>query len=259
VSAPIALIGVAEKGYASFELSLRAAGGHSSMPPPHGALGRLAAAIVRLEDEPMPAELRGPAAAMIDRLTPEMGFGPRLALANRWLLDPLIVRVLARHPASNAIVRTTTAPTMFAAGTADNVLAARARAVVNFRILPGDTVADVEAHIRAVMGDPDIEVACVDRCWEPSPPSPTHGPGWDHLQAAIAWSWPDAVVSPSLVVGATDARYYVAVTDRVYRFAPLRLDDRERERLHGTDERIALENLERAVKFYQWVVLTATR
>lgn len=259
VVAPVALVGIAEKGVASFELTLHAEGGHSSMPPTHGAIGRLGAAITRLEDAQMPGELRGAAAAMIDRLTPEMGFAARLALANRWLLDPLIVRALARHPASNAIVRTTTAPTIFEAGSADNVLAANARAIVNFRVLPGDTVADVEAHIRGVVDDDAIAVRCVDRCWDPSPTSPMQGPGWDHLHSAIAWIWPEAIVSPSLVVGATDARYYTGLTDRVYRFLPIRMNDVDRRRLHGTDERVALVDIDRAVRFYQTVVLTATR
>lgn len=259
VAVPVALVGISEKGMASFELTLRAEGGHSSMPPPHGAIGRLAAAVVRLEDTPMPAELRGAAAAMLDRLTPEMSFAARLALANRWLLDPLVVRGLARHPASNAIVRTTTAPTIFTAGSADNVLAAQARAVVNFRVLPGDTIADVEAHIRAVVADDEIAVRCLERCWDPSPTSPTQGPGWDDLQAAIGWTWPDALISPSLVVAATDARHYVGLTDRVYRFAPMRLTDVDRKRLHGTDERVAIEDVARAVRFYQALLLTATR
>lgn len=259
VSGLVALVGIAEKGMASFELSLHADGGHSSMPPRRTAIGRLAAAITRLEDRPMPAELRGPAAAMFDRLTPEMGLAARLALANRWLLDPLIVRGLALHPASNAIVRTTTAPTIFAAGSADNVLAANARAVVNFRVLPGDTVADVEAHIRDVVDDDAIAVACMERCWDPSPVSPTQGPGWDHIHAAIAWTFPGAVISPSLVIAATDARYYAGLTDRVYRFAPIHLTDVDRRRLHGTDERVAVADIARAVRFYQALLLTATQ
>lgn len=259
VSVPVALVGISEKGLASFELTLQVEGGHSSMPPPHGAIGRLAAAVVRLEASQMPAELRGAAAAMLERLTPEMGFGARLALANRWILDPLVVRGLTRHPASNAMVRTTTAPTIFAAGSADNVLAAQARAVVNFRVLPGDTLADVEAHIRRVVDDADIAVKCLERCWEPSPTSPVSGPGWEHVTSAIAWTWPEAVVSPSLVVAATDARHYTGLTEHVYRFAPLRLDDTDRKRLHGTDERVAVEDVGRAVRFYQALLVAATR
>lgn len=259
VAKPVALVGIAEKGAASLELSVIGEGGHSSMPPRGGAIARLAAAVVRLDQSPMPAALRGPAAAMVDRLTPELGFAARLALANRWLLGPAVTWVLSRHPASNAIVRTTTAPTIFAAGTADNVLAAHARAVVNFRILPGETVQDVVAHAIDVVDDDAITIRCLDHCWDPSPVSPDAGEGWDEIAAAIAWSWPDAVVSPSLVVGATDARHYGGISDRVYRFLPIRLDDVDRKRLHGTDERIAVADLGRAVAFYAALLTASTR
>lgn len=259
VTRPVALVGIAEKGAASLELTVVAEGGHSSMPPRGGAIARLAAAVVRLDESPMPASLRGPAAAMIDRLTPELGFAARLALANRWLLGPAVTRVLSSHPASNAIVRTTTAPTIFAAGSADNVLAAHARAVVNFRILPGETVQDVIDHAVHVIDDDAVTVRCLDHCWDPSPVSPDAGEGWDDIAAAIAWTWPDALVSPSLVVGATDARHYAGISDRVYRFLPIRLDDVDRKRLHGTDERIAVADVGRAVAFYAALLTATTR
>lgn len=87
------------------------------------------------------------------------------------------------------------------------MLAAHARAVFNFCVLPCDTVADGMVHIRDVLDDDAIAVKCLDR-WDPSPTSPAHGPGWGHVQATIAWLWPDAIVSPSLVLAATDARHY---------------------------------------------------
>jgi carboxypeptidase PM20D1 len=257
IESPIAFVGVAEKGHASLELVATGEGGHSSMPPPGGAIARLSEAIVRLEREPMPADLRDPAAQMIDRLAPEQTFVARLVLANRWMFDPLVERFLGGHPATNAIVRTTTAPTIFDAGTADNVLASRARAVVNFRVLPGETVADVEAHVRDVTDGLEIEVQCVDKCWDPSPVSRTQGEGWDTVGRAIGWTWPDVIISPSLVVGATDARHYAAVADDSYRFLPLRMLDTDRKRLHGTDERIAIANLHAAVRFYMSVIVDA--
>jgi carboxypeptidase PM20D1 len=250
ITRPVALIGIAEKGLASFELTTHAEGGHSSMPRKNGAIVRLARALVRIEEHPMPAALRGPAREMLDRLTPELGFGPRLALANLWLLESPLRWVLARNPATDAILRTTTAPTVLAAGSADNVLAANARAVVNFRILPGDTVDDVEAHLHEVIDDDAVEVQCTARCWNPSPTSRTDSAAYAALERAILWTWPDAVVAPSLVVGATDARHYAAVADDVYRFLPLRLTEVDRARLHGTDERVAIADLHAAVRFY---------
>ncbi len=256
IAAPIALVGIGEKGHASFEMVAQGEGGHSSMPPPNGAIARLSRAITALEDHPMPASLRGPSAQMIDRLAPEQTFAARLVLANQWMFAPVVRWFLGRHPATNAIVRTTTAATILEAGSADNVLAARARAVVNFRLLPGDTIADVEAHIVDLTRDLGIAVRCVDKCWDPSPVAQTEGAAWDAVGRAITWTWPEAIVSPSLVVGATDARHYAAVAENTYRFLPLRMNDADRKRLHGTDERIAIDDLAAAVRFYQALLVT---
>lgn len=257
ITAPIAFVGIAEKGHASFELVARGEGGHSSMPSPDGAVVRLSRAIAQLDEHPMPAAIRGPTSQLVDRLTPEQTFVARLVLANRWMFDPLLKRVLAGHPATNAIIRTTFAPTILEAGSADNVIASSARAVVNFRVLPGDTIASVQAHIEDVLDGFDVEVRCTDKCWDPSPTARTEGPAWDLVTHAIAWTWPEAVISPSLVVGATDARHYAAVADDVYRFLPLRMADADRKRLHGTDERIAVEDVGTAVRFYQVLIAAA--
>lgn len=254
---PVAFVGIAEKGYASVELSLTSEGGHSSMPAPHGALGRLAEAVVRVEESPRPLSLQGPTRAMLETLAPHMSFGPRLAMANLWLLDDIVARVLATQPAANATVRTTTAPTMFEAGTADNVLPAHARAVVNFRILPGDTVEGVLAHVRETVDDPQIEVRCIGVCRDPSPVSPVDGDGFTVVRRAIAHVFPGVLVAPHLVVGGTDARHYAALSDEVYRFLPIRLDDADRKRLHGTDERIDVDGLADAVRFYATVITLA--
>src|SRR3989475_9559180 len=85
ISAPVALVGIAEKGYVTVALTAQAEGGHSSMPPDETAVGMLAAAITRLEHHQMPRAIRGPTAAMFDYLGPEMSFAPRLVMANRWL------------------------------------------------------------------------------------------------------------------------------------------------------------------------------
>ncbi len=144
----VALVGIGEKGYLSVELTVHVAGGHSSMPPAETAVGMLSAAIDRLEHRPMPAAIRGPTAKMLDYLGPEMPFGTRLVLANRWLFGGPIAARLGATPAGNAMLRTTTAPTIFQAGVKDNVLPSAARAVVNFRLLPGDSSGLVLAHVR---------------------------------------------------------------------------------------------------------------
>lgn len=251
VAAPVALVGVAEKGYATVELSLEGEGGHSNMPPPHSTIARLGEVVGRLEDDQFDTDIRGGTSLMVDAITPHTPLSWRVVLANRWLFDPLIAAVLGTQQASNASVRTTTAVTRFDAGVADNVVASRATAVVNFRLLPGDTVDEVIAHVREVTDDPQIQVRCAGVCREATPSSDVDGEAFGLIRDVVASVYPDAVVAPYLVIGGTDARYYQPLTEQgAFRFLPVRLTPADRARMHGTDERIAVEDLRAAVQFY---------
>ena len=258
VKAPVALVGVAEKGMVSVELVAQGEGGHSSMPPRQTAVGVLSRAISRLEESPMPAELRGGSRALFDFVGPEMPFGMRLVFANLWLFEPLVVRQLSAQPSTNAAVRTTTAATMFEGSVKDNVLPSRARAVVNFRILPGDSVEGVLAHVRRVVEDPRVKVGTLGFLSEPSPVSRTDSEAWGVLQRSIRQVFPEALVAPYLMVGATDARYFAGLSDNVYRFMPLRLEREDLPRLHGRDERVSIQGYAGAVRFYAQYLRNST-
>ena len=116
VTAPIAMIGIGEKGYVSVELTATGAGGHSSMPANDNSAIRIARAVERLADNQMPARINGPSGAMLDGIAPYTGFAMRAALANRWLTGPLVERQLLSVPSTAAAIRTTTAPTILSAG-----------------------------------------------------------------------------------------------------------------------------------------------
>lgn len=259
LSRPAALIGIAEKGYATIELIARGEGGHSSMPPPSTASGRIGAAVARIEANPMPASVRGPAAMMMDWLAPEMAWPMRAVFGNRRLLGPVIARQMTRKPSTNALLRTTTAVTLLSGSTKENVLPTEARAAVNFRILPGDTSEDVLAHVRRVVADESIEVRLGgDIRSEPSPVSRVDGPAFESLQRAIRETYPEAVVAPYLVLGATDARHYAPHSDAVYRFSPTLLSLADLSRIHGFDERIGVDEYGRLVGFYVRLIAHAT-
>jgi carboxypeptidase PM20D1 len=259
IKAPVALVGVAEKGFVSVELLVEGEGGHSSMPPPSTAVGVLSRAVTRLEEEPMPAELRGGSRALFDAMGPEMPFGMRLVFANLWLFEPLVLRQLTAKPSTNAAVRTTTAATMFEGSPKDNVLPARARAVVNFRILPGDTVEDVLAHVRRVVDDSRVKVSTLGFVSEPSPVSRTDSEAWATLQRSIRQVFPQSLVSPYLMVGAADARYFTGLSDSVYRFMPFHLEQADLSRLHGRDERVSVAGYADAIRFYAQYLRNATQ
>lgn len=249
---PVALIGVAEKGYASFQLSAVAAGGHSSVPPRHTAVGRLSRAITRLEERLPRARIDGATAQMFDHIGPHLPFAQRMAFANRWLFDPALLFVFRSDPAMDATVRTTTAPTMFTGGIKDNVLPTRATAVVNFRILPGDRIEDVAAHIRTAVEDTLVTVQPYGLQIEPSPVSSTEAPGYALLERSIreVVSEQRIIVTPYLVTGATDSRYFTGLTDEVYRFAGMTMTPDDLKRFHGTNERISLDSYTRMIHIY---------
>ncbi|MGB1086928.1 MAG: M20/M25/M40 family metallo-hydrolase, partial [Alphaproteobacteria bacterium] len=222
VESPVAMIGVGEKGYLTLEIVAPGNGGHSSTPPRETAVGKLARAITRLENAPFPGGLEGPVATMYETLGAEMSFGQKLMIANLWLFRPVLEAVMSEQPSADATLRTTIAPTMLEGSPKENVLAIKAKAMVNFRVHPRDTIDGVIERVKQVIADPDITVHIPADGWpsEPSPFSDTNGPVWGQLTTTIAEVWPDLMISPSLTVGATDSRHYREVSDNVYRFAP---------------------------------------
>ncbi|MCP4037326.1 MAG: M20/M25/M40 family metallo-hydrolase [bacterium] len=253
---PVAVIGIAEKGSVSIELVVETLGGHSSMPPRQTGIGILAAAITKLEQNPMPGTIDGAVDVMLDHLGPELPFHLKLVMANRWLFRPVLEAVFAGEPTLDAMQRTTTAATIFNGGVKTNVLPSRVKAVVNFRILPGDSVQRVRDHVESTIADQRVKIAIAPESREPSNVSPIDVPGFRAIQAATSAYFPDAIVSPYLVVGGTDARYFAEISSNIYRFAPFRFTAEDRKRVHGTGERIEIATLARAVAFYQHLIET---
>jgi carboxypeptidase PM20D1 len=207
----------------------------------------------------MPVRIAGPVAGLLDAVAPHADGRLRVALANRWLTAPLVKRELLASPASAAALRTTTALTLFQAGTKDNVLPQRARAVINHRILPGESITTVLAHDRAAVGDPKVIVKPLPGAWEPVPPVSTGSAQYRRLAATIRATFPDAIVAPGLVVGATDLRHYQPIAAASFRFAPFPVTPADLARIHGSDERIAIADHMRAIAFYQRLMAGAAR
>jgi len=250
VSTPVALVGIAEKGYLSLELTVEAAGGHSSMPPRDSALNIVAKAVYNLEENQMPAKIEGTTKQMFEYVGPEMSFVKKMVFANTWLFGWLVKRQLARSPETDALIRTTTAPTIAEGGTKENVLPKKVRFVVNFRILPGDTVEQVINHAQKTINDPRVKITPLEKAWEQSIVSNIKSKSFETLQKTIRQIFPGTAVAPYLVVGATDSRYYTELTSNVFKLVPILVTPEDLNRVHGVDERISLEDHEQAVKFY---------
>lgn len=257
VARPVALIGIAEKGYLSLEFVAKGQGGHASMPPRMTAAGRIARAMSRLEAEPFPMRIDGATRLFMEWMAPEMGFTEALAFRNQWLLSPLIKSIYGKKGSTAALLRTTTAVTMLSGSPKENVLPQEARAVVNFRILPGETRDSVEARVRSVIADPAVEIVRRPMGGEPSPLSDPEKPGFRLLQRSLAQVAPEVIVTPYLTVGATDARAYVGLSDQVFRFGAIRLKPEDLDRLHGVDERIAIADYARQIRLYAQLIRAA--
>jgi len=255
IERPVALLGVAEKGFLSVQLEVRATPGHSSMPPPpgSGAISLMNRALQQLEERQFPSRLRGVAREMFAVLTPEMSGLQRVVLSNLWLFGPLVEAVLTNQASTNAMLRTTTALTMINAGIKDNVLPGEAKATVNFRLLPGETRDTVLRHVREVVGE-QIKISALPGSSEPSPVSSTQSPGYRLIAQTIRSLFPDTLVAPGLMVGATDSRSFAPITDHIYRFSPMRARPEDLPRFHGTNERIAISNLVELVQFYHQLI-----
>jgi carboxypeptidase PM20D1 len=251
---PAALVGVAEKGYATLVLTAHSTPGHSSMPPRQTAIGMMSAALARLEDHRLPMQVRGAVAEMFDTIAPEMSGFNRVVLSNLWLFKPLLLREFEKSGPTEAMVRTTTALTIFNAGDKDNVLPGNAAATVNFRLLPGDTQASVVDHVRSTVKNDSISVDPFAGNTDPPPVTSTASPSFKMLNRTIREIFPDVVVAPGLMVAATDSRHYAEITDKIFRFAPVRANSDDLKRFHGTNERLSIEGYADMIRFYRRLI-----
>jgi carboxypeptidase PM20D1 len=253
VRQPVALVGVAEKGYLSLELTATAVGGHASTPPSQTAIGVLSHALVRLTENPFPIQLAGPTRRLLEYIAPYTSWDMRLVLANLWLFGPVVARQLARSPAGNASLRTTAAPTIIEAGVKENVLPTTARAVVNFRIYPGETVTSVTLRVRQLLADLPVTVAQTESgAFDPSPVSPTESEAFQRVAQSIRRVHAESplIVAPYLVPGATDARYFASLSPNVYRFIGVHLTPELLATVHGVDERVPVDAYVQAFRTY---------
>ena len=249
-----AAIAVTEKGYLSIRLTTESDGGHSSAPAPETSIGILARAIDRLQSNPFPFSLKV-TEPMFRAFSPAASTMMKVAFANLWLFGSLVKRQLATSTETAASMHTTTAPTIFHSGIKENVLPSLAEAVVNFRILPGETIAQVLERVRLVISDERIKIETIPTsAWEPSPVSPSQTPAYRHITSVVRELYPGTTCAPNIMLGATDSRHFHAISERVYRFTPIISSEGDLKRIHGINERLSLENLNTMVVFFHRLV-----
>jgi carboxypeptidase PM20D1 len=215
------------------------------------------AALVRLEDHRLPMHIPGTVAEMFDTLAPEMNGFDRVVLSNLWLFKPLLLREFEQSGPTEAMVRTTTALTIFNAGDKDNVLPGNAEASVNFRLIPGDTQSSVADHVRGTIPNERISIKPFPSNTDPPPVTGTASPAFQMFNRTTREVFPDVIVTPGLMVAATDSRHYVGITDKIFRFSPVRANSDGLKRFHGTNERLSIEGYADMIRFYRRLIENA--
>ncbi len=250
VKAPCALIGIAEKGMANIEYSVKGGGGHASSPAKVTPIGRLSAACVKVENNPFKFGISKPAAALFDTVGRHSTFVYRLIFANLWLFKPVLNMITKKSGGElNALVRTTTAFTQMQGSEGMNVIPPYAKMVSNHRIKEGETPETVLERIRKTVDDENINIRLISGM-APSVISDTDCEAWERVKATVGETWQDAIVSPYLMLACSDSRHWGRISDKVYRFSAMALSKEERGTIHGNNERIPFSTITKTVEFY---------
>jgi carboxypeptidase PM20D1 len=252
-----AMVGVAEKGAVTVRLTATAPPSHAATPSrAPTAPERLAKAITRLRRNPFPKRLNQTARTMFASYDGVATGAGKLLVTLVPRLGPVSARLLAAlggEPA--AVVQTTLAVTLLDAGTAHNVIPNTASATLNLRLAVGDTVDQVVATLKRAIRDDAITIELLEG-YPASPESRTDNAQWRLITDAATAAYPGVVVAPYVMLQASDARHFHRFTpDATYRFAPLSMSAAERAAIHGLDERVTIDALERGERFYRQLLL----
>lgn len=245
---PIALLGVVQKGYASFDLSVQLEGGHSSMPARETAIDVLSKALVNIRKEQMPVSFSQPTQLMLQKIGPGMPFTTRMAIANEWLFKPLLVAQFEKGNATNATIHTTIVPTIIGGGIKDNVVPSSATAVVNSRIMPGQTSKDVLSFLQKSINDERVKIVLQkETVTDPTIMTDVESEAYKNVASATYKIMDDVIPVPFLMIGGADSRYYNKLCNNIINYSPM-LDPKG---FHGVDEHINFDDLKRMIFFYQ--------
>jgi carboxypeptidase PM20D1 len=254
IKGAIALFGIEEKGFLSLNLTVQQNPGHASQPPKTQAAAILARALIRLSKNPFPFHLTPTVESFFTHLAPLAPKGQGWAMKHARLLGKLFFKIAAKNPSIAAMLRTTVAMTQLEGSAADNVLPSTVKAVLNLRLLPPCTVKTAIDVIRRTIADDRVNVGIYNLATEAVEANPEHarfgGPGWREMAAALEEAEPGIPILPFIMTATTDSRHFKPISEGIFRFNPIKLSPQDLRGIHGHDERISVENLNLAVRFY---------
>ncbi len=252
VKRPVAVIGIAEKGYASYALSVQKEGGHSSKPDKETAIDILVTALHNLRSKTPASKLTPPVREFLNRIGSSSDiFMNRMAADNMWLFEGVTKNILSATAEGNAMIHTTIVPTIIESGIKDNVIPSTAKAIVNSRILTGETSKSVEDFIRKAVNDDRVNIKRVNSLdSDPSAATSIQSPAFKRMESAAYKIIPNVIPAPYLMIGATDSRHYRKISDGVVNFLPMT----DSKGFHGINERLPLRDFQRTINFMMTII-----
>lgn len=248
VNQAFAAVGVSEKGIFNTFITANAKGGHAATPSLSDATGKLVSSLDRLQKNPAPAKLAPPIKAMLRELAAYSGLGLRIVFGNLWLFKPLVLKIMKGDSETAAMVRTTYALTQLEGSKAHNVIPKQAKATVNVRVDPSESVQEAFARIKSYFDD-ETQFRLADEN-EPSPIAPFDDEVFDYLRRIIHSVYPEAGIAPYVQSSCSDARHFHRICPHVYRFAGILFKGNQRALIHGQNENLDVESYKRGVGFY---------
>ncbi|MFN3524018.1 MAG: M20/M25/M40 family metallo-hydrolase [Phenylobacterium sp.] len=242
-----------EKVYQDFQLEATNPGGHSSRPVKDNAIYHLAGAISRLAAYDFPVAINEATRGHFEAMAGIEGGQSAADLKAAAAGDAEAIARVAQDPSRNSMMRTTCVATMVDAGHAPNALPQRARANVNCRILPGESIESVKARLEEVFADPAVKVTTVGEPSPVTPPPPLSAKIVGPAKAVAAELWPGLPLVPAMATGATDGRFTNAAGVATYGLSGM-LGDTDGNGAHGLNERIRVKSLYDGREFLYRVV-----
>ncbi|MBP7175761.1 MAG: M20/M25/M40 family metallo-hydrolase, partial [Thermoclostridium sp.] len=259
ITEPVAMIATAEKGAVNIELQVNQTGGTSAVPPEQTSIEILCEAINKIEKNQFTMRIDGATKQMFEYIGPEMGFLNKLFFSNLWIFDGAVKNQLSKSSSLTATLKTTTAVTIINGGIKANILPTKATAVINVRIIQGDSIESVVKHIEQTINDKRVSIKLIGYSCEPSPVSDTETDGFQDINKTIKQVFPEVIVTPYLWTGGTNSKHFVKYADNIYRFSPVFIDKASKNCIHGADEKISIDNLQKCKTFYKQLILNSAK
>ncbi|HUI59633.1 MAG TPA: peptidase dimerization domain-containing protein, partial [Steroidobacteraceae bacterium] len=238
------------KVYATFSAETTSPGGHGSLPGPDNAIYRLADGLGRLETYRFPVMTTATTRASFEQRAALTSGGERddlLAVASAVPDLEAAARLSSSSVGYNAQLHTTCVATLISGGHAENALPQRARATIQCRMMPPDTVENVQARLITALNDPKITLT-LDAPPVLSPESPPTKEILDKVGKVAHSMWPGVPIIPTMATGFSDGRQTRSAGMPTYDASGL-WEDVDDNRAHGRDERIGVQAFYESVEF----------